>query len=329
MTYILSFAVRRCGQGLLIVLLASLIVFCLLRIGPGNPARMIAGGLADEASVQAVVKEMGLADSIPTQFARYVKGVFLHGDFGTSFVRPKSGASAVAGGRGDDPTRSDRARVLDLILDRLPLTLQLAGIAMALALLVSIPIGVFAGLNAGRWPDSVALVISSLLVSMPNFWLAGLLVLGISIQLGWLPAVGYHGFSYVVLPSIVLAIEMIPVFVRSLTLSLGAMMTQNFVRIGAIRGLRRSQVVYRHAMRGASVPLLNMLGIQLSALLGGVLLVEFIFDYPGLGAITVEAVLQRDFPLIQAIAVLTSSIFVVVNILVDLVAGLIDPRLDY
>jgi peptide/nickel transport system permease protein len=329
MAHLLSFLLRRLSQGLVIVLFAGLIVFCLLRIGPGNPARMIVGGLASEETVERVSREMGLGDPIVEQYFRYIKGVLLHGDFGTSFVRPKSGADSVAGGRADDPTRAERAQVIDLILDRLPLTLQLAAMAITLALAVSIPIGVFAGLNAGKWPDSAALLFSSLLVSMPNFWLAGILVLIVSIQWGLLPAVGYRGITYAVLPAIVLAIEIIPVLVRSLALSLGAMMSQNFVRIGPIRGLRPSQVVFHHALKGASVPLLNMFGVQLSALLGGVLVVEFIFDYPGLGKLTIEAVLQRDFPLIQAIAMLTSAIFVVINILVDLLAGVIDPRLDY
>lgn len=328
MTAIASFLVRRLAQGSVIVVLAALIVFCLLRVGPGNPARLIAGGLASEEAVQQVAEQMGLADPIPVQFGHYLERVLLHGDFGTSYVRPKSGAGAVAGGRADDPTRFDRARVLDLILDRSPLTLRLAAGAMLLALAVALPIGFFAGLNAGLWPDSAALVLSSLLVSMPNFWIAGLLVLLVSIHFGWLPAVGYQGPSHAVLPTIVLAIEIIPVLVRSLTLSLGAMMTQNFVRIGGVRGLRRGQVVV-HALKGAAVPLLNVFGFQLSALLGGVLVVEFIFDYPGLGALTIEAVLQRDFPLVQAIAILTSTIFVLVNILVDLGAGLIDPRLEY
>jgi ABC-type dipeptide/oligopeptide/nickel transport system permease component len=329
MVRVTSFLLRRLAQSVVIVLLASLIVFCLLRTGPGNPARMIAGGMASEETVQRVATEMGLRSPMLVQYFIYMKRVVLHGDFGTSFVRPKSGASAVAGGRADDPTRAERARVIDLILGRLPLTLQLAAMAMTIALAVSIPIGLFAGLRAGRWPDAAALLLSSVLVSMPNFWLAGILVLTVSIQLGWLPAVGYRDITYAILPAIVLAIEIIPVLVRSLTLSLGAMMNQNFVRIGPIRGLHPSQVIYHHALKGASVPLLNMLGVQLSALLGGVLVVEYIFDYPGLGSLTIEAVLQRDFPLIQAIAMLTSAIFVGINILVDLLAGLIDPRLEY
>jgi peptide/nickel transport system permease protein len=329
MAYLLSFLLRRLIQGVVIVLLAGLIVFCLLRIGPGSPARLIAGGMASEETVAQVSKDMGLGDPIVVQYFRYARTVLLHRDFGTSFVRPKSGADSVAGGRADDPTRAERARVIDLILDRLPLTLQLAAMAIGLALAVSFPIGLFAGLNAGKWPDATALLFSSVLVSMPNFWLAGILVLIVSIQLAWLPAVGYRDVTYAILPAIVLAIEIIPVLVRSLTLSLGAMMNHNFVRIGPIRGLRPAQVVFHHALKGAAAPLLNILGVQLSALLGGVLVVEFIFDYPGLGKLTIEAVLQRDFPLIQAIAMLTSAIFVVINIFVDLLAGLIDPRLEY
>lgn len=326
---VLAALARRLVQGVVIVVLAAFVVFALLRLGPGNPARLLLGGMASEEQVQLASKSMGLGDPIVVQFARYMQGIALHGDFGTSFVRPKSGVNVVAGGRADDPTRADRARVLDIVRARVPLTLQLAGAAMAMALAVALPLGIWGGLNAGRWPDSAALVLSSLLASMPNFWLAGLLVLAVSLHLGWLPAVGYRGPSYMVLPAVVLAAEIVPVFVRALTMSLGAMMERNFVRIGPIRGLRRGQVVFRHALKGAAVPLFNLLGIQLSMLLGSVLVVEFIFDYPGLGALTVEAVLQRDFPMVQAIAILTSAIFVLVNIVVDLVASYIDPRLQY
>ncbi|MGY4309384.1 ABC-type dipeptide/oligopeptide/nickel transport system permease component [Bradyrhizobium sp. USDA 4369] len=328
MASLLSFLVRRIAQGIVIVILASFVVFGLLRIGPGSPARLLAGGLSDQASVDALASSMGLADPIPVQYVRYIRDIFLHGDFGRSYVRPKSGG-AVGGGHAGDPTKRDRAAVLQLIADRLPLSLQLAGVGLGFALMLSVPIGLFAGLNATRWPESAALVVSSLLVSMPNFWFAGLLVLAVSIQLQWLPPVGYAGFSYVILPAVVLAVEIAPILVRALSMSMAATLQRSYVKIGPVRGLTRWQVVIGHALRGAAVPLLNTFGVLLTGLLGSLLVVEFIFDYPGLGAITVEAVMQRDFPLIQGIAVVTSAFFVIVNILVDLLAGMIDPRLDY
>ena len=144
-----------------------------------------------------------------------------------------------------------------------------------------------------------------------------------------MPAIGYNGFAYTILPAVVLAVEMSPVLIRTLVGAVSSQMTEPYVSVGRVRGLGRTRIIANHVMRNASVPLLNLLGIQFSSLLGGVIIVEYIFDYPGLGLLTINAVLQRDFPLIQGIAIVTSAIFVVINIIVDLVATTIDPRLDY
>ena len=156
-----------------------------------------------------------------------------------------------------------------------------------------------------------------------------MLTLLLSVKLGWLPAIGYGSFSYTLLPAIVLAIELSPVLIRTLGGSLAAVMQEPFVAVGQVRGLPRNRIIANHALRNASVPLLNLIGVQFSGLLGGVLIVEYIFDYPGLGLLTINAVLQRDFPLIQGIAIVTSAMFVLINIAVDLAATLIDPRLEY
>lgn len=148
-------------------------------------------------------------------------------------------------------------------------------------------------------------------------------------KLGWLPAIGYGGFSYTILPAIVLAVELSPVLIRTLATSVSTQMMESYALVGCVRGLSRTRIIANHVLRNASVPLLNLLGVQFSGLLGGVIIVEYIFDYPGLGLLTINAVLQRDFPLIQGIAIVTSAIFVLINIAVDLVATLIDPRLEY
>lgn len=325
--FILSFLVRRVTQGVVIVFLVSLLIFTLLRIVPGDPVRLMAGGMAPPALIEQIATGMGLRDPIPVQFGRYLSHV-VRGDLGQSFVRPANGA-ATGGASFNDATRGERAKVLDLIFQTLPKTLQLAAVAIALALAFSLLVGIPGGLAPGRWPDRLAFYISSVFVSLPNFWLGIVLALLFSVKLGWLPAIGYGGFSYTFLPAIVLAVELSPVLIRSLTGSVTAVMQEPFISIGTVRGLTRRRIVAAHAMRNAAVPLLNILGIQFSGLLGGVLIVEYIFDYPGLGLLTINAVLQRDFPLIQGIAVVTSAIFVFINIAVDLAATLIDPRLDY
>lgn len=325
--FTLFFLVRRLAQGVLITFLVTFLIFTLLRVVPGDPVRLMAGGMAPDELIEQIAEEMGLRDPIPVQFARYMGGV-IQGDLGQSFVRPASGA-ATGGAQFDDNTRSERADVLTLIADTAPMTIQLALLAMVFALIIAIPIGVAGGLNPGRWPDRLALYSGSLFVSLPNFWLGIVLALLLSVKLGWLPAIGYQGFAYTILPALVLAIEIAPFIIRTLTVSVAQVMQENYIVAATVRGLSRRRIIYAHALKNASVPLLNLLGVQFSLLLGGVLVIEFIFDYPGLGRLTINAVLQRDFPLIQGIAIVTSAAFVIINIVVDLVATTIDPRLEY
>lgn len=325
--FIARFLARRLLQGTLIVFLVSAVIFTLLRVVPGDPVRLMAGGMAPDALIEQIAEEMGLRDPIYQQFGRYVWGI-AQGDLGQSFVRPASGA-AVGGASFDDNTRSERAQVWNLIAQAAPMTVQLALLSMLFALIVAVPIGVWGGLRPGRFPDKFALYVSSIFVSLPNFWLGIVLALLLSVKLKLLPAIGYGGFAYTILPAIVLAVEIAPFIIRTLTVSVAAVMRETFIDIAAVRGLTRRQIIFSHALRNSSVPLLNLLGVQFSMLLGGVLVVEFIFDYPGLGLLTINAVMQRDFPLIQGIAIVTAAAFVLINIVVDLCATAIDPRLEY
>lgn len=323
---VLLFLLRRLGQGLVILVLVTFAVFALLRSGPGDPARLVVDGLASNEEVERLAREMGLRDPLLVQYGRYLGG-WLHGDAGTSFVKPRSGLSSVAGAREGDSTRADRASTLSLIAERLPLTLQLCALSVVFALAIALPLGLWAGTHSGGWPDGLVTLLAAGFVSLPNFWLASVLALIVSLRLGWLPAVGYQGFSYTVLPAIVLAVEIAPVLMRSLALALGAAMREPFVRIGPVRGLSPRRVLWRHALKHASVSTLNTFGLQISGLVGGVVVVEYVFDYPGLGQLMIESVLQRDFPLVQAIAMLAAAVFLLVNLLVDLASAWIDPRL--
>ena len=325
--YLLNFLIRRLFQGVFVLLIVTFAIFTLLRVVPGDPARLIVGGMAPDEVVAQKAEELGLNDPIPVQFVRYL-GDIVQGDFGNSFFRPKSGATVGAAAH-DDPTRADRAEVLDLILERIPLTLQLAALAIFFALLISFPLGIAAGLKPGKWQDKLAFFAGSVFVSIPSFWLAVVLALLLSVHWGLLPSIGYKGFEYTILPAFVLAIEMSPFIIRTLSVSIAQVMQEEFISVAPLRGLRRARIVAAHAIRNASIPLLNLFGIQLGVLLGGVLIIELIFDYPGLGRLTINAVLQRDFPIIQGVAIFMAGLFVFINIAVDLVASFIDPRLEY
>jgi len=323
---ILEFLVKRFAQGVLILFITSLIIFTLLRVVPGDPVRLIVGGMAPDNVVEQVATKMGLRDPIIVQYGRYV-GKLLQGDMGQSYLRPRSGMVA-AGGQYIDPTKSNMAPVADLILERLPYTLQLGGLALLFALVMAIPIGIAGGLHPDGWQSTLAFGVQSLFVSLPNFWLAIILILFVSVKLHLLPALGYKNFSYTILPAFVLAVEITPFIVRTLTTSLGEVMQANFIDEARVRGLPRQRIVYAHALRNAATPLINLLGIQLSTLIGGVLVIEYIFNYPGLGDLTVVSVIGRDFPVIEGIAITTSAVFVFINIIVDLAAYLIDPRVE-
>jgi ABC-type dipeptide/oligopeptide/nickel transport system permease component len=323
---IVEFLLKRIAQGLLIVAITSLIIFTILRVVPGDPVRLIVGGMAPDNVVEQVAAKMGLRDPIIVQYGRYMAGL-ARGDLGRSYLRPRSGMVAT-GGQYIDPTKSDMAPVTDLILERLPYTLQLGGVALVFALVLSLPIGIAGGLHQHGWWNTVAFAVQSIFVSIPNFWLAIILILFLSVKLNLLPALGYNGFSYVILPAFVLAVEISPFLIRTLTTSLGEVMQAPFIDEGRVRGLSRRRIVYAHALRNAAAPLVNLLGIQLSTLIGGVLVIEYIFDYPGLGNLTVVSVVGRDFPVIQGIAITTSAVFVFINVIVDLVTYLIDPRVE-
>ena len=325
MGFALTFFVRRFAQGVFIVLLVSFTIFALLRVVPGDPARIILGPMATDEVVENTAREMGLRDPIPIQYTRYLSEVVL-GDFGTSFIKAKSGGF-MGGGR--DEQRGERARVVDLMIDTLPYTLLLATMALVFTALIALPMGIAGGLSAGRWPDKLALYISSIFVSLPNFWLAIVLALVVTAQLGWIPSIGYQNMAYAILPAFVIAIEMSPLFIRALSVSIADTVRSPFIEHAQVRGLSRRRIIVSHVLRNASIPVLNLFGVQVGALLGGVLIVEYIFDYPGFGLLTVQAVLQRDFPVIQGIAIVSTSFFVLVNILVDFVSAQIDPRIEF
>ena len=324
--YILSYLIKRLGQGLFIVAFTSMVIFTLLRVVPGDPVRLIVGGMAPADVVERVAKDMGLRDPIPVQYARYFGEVML-GDLGRSYVRPQNGM-IVSGGQFIDPTTSNMAKVSSLIADRLPLTLALGAAAIFMAIAFAFPLGLAAGLYPQSIGAKLAFFVQSIFVSIPNFWLAIVLIFYLSVQLRWLPALGYQGPSYIFLPAFVLAVEISPVLIRALSVSIAQTMQAEFVTEARVRGLPEKQIILGHGLRNAAVPLMNLLGIQLSSLIGGVLVIEYIFDYPGLGQLTVMAVANRDFPLVQGIAILTSAVFVLINILVDLASFSIDPRVE-
>ena len=329
MRFALTFFTRRIAQGILIVGLVTLLIFTLLRVVPGDPVRIMLGPMVPPSVMEKVAQELGLRDPILVQFGRYIWSV-VRGDLGRSFIRSAQGGST-GGSRGETTFDTEnRASVAELVVNTVPFSLALAGMGVLFSMLISVPIGIAAGLNSGKWQDRFALYVSAFLVSLPNIWLGVVFILLLSAKTGWFPAIGYRGFSYTILPALVLAIELAPVMIRAIAVSVTNNLLENYVGVGEVRGISRSQMITRHVLRNSSIPLLNLFGIQvIGMLLGGLFVVEYIFNYPGIGLLMINAVFQRDFPIIQAVAMLASAVLVCVNILVDFAATNIDRRLQY
>lgn len=327
MGYILYFLARRSIQGLVIIFFAAFLIFMIMRIVPGDPVRLMVGGAAPDQVLERVARELGLKDPLLVQFGRYLKGI-VHGDFGNSFIRPKSGGS-VGGEAWDDKRAHARAEVIDLIIERIPLTLLLGIMSIGWAVIIGIPFGVIAAIKQGSWIDKLANAFVSISISMPNFWIGIILMLIVSIRLKILPSVGYKGFTYVILPSFAVSLELAPILLRTIRASMIDVLKLNFVKVAKARGLSPTAILLKHCFRNSLVPLLNVLGVQIGILLGGVIVVEFVFNFPGLGLLTIYAVLQRDFPLIQGIVILFASVFVFINIIVDLMCSYVDRRIEF
>ena len=329
MIFALDFFLRRLSQGIVIVVLVALLIFTLLRVVPGDPVRIMLGPMTAPSVMEATAKKLGLRDPIPVQFGRYLLQVS-HGDLGHSFIRSAQGGSTGGSRGGNTFDTENRAPVGELIRSTVPYSLLLAGLGILFSLIIAVPIGLAAGLNSSRWPYRVALYLSSVLVSLPNVWLGVVFILIFSAKTGWLPAIGYQGPSYAILPALVLAVELAPVMIRAMSVSVAANLLENYVAVGQVRGLSRYHMITWHVLRNASIPLLNLLGVQIvGILLGSLFVVEYIFNYPGIGLLMINAVFQRDFPIIQAIAILACVVLVCINILVDFAATNIDRRLQY
>ena len=327
MAFFLSFMLRRLTQGLLIILLVGFVIFALLRIIPGDPVRIIVGPMATETQIEEIAKDLGLRDPLVVQFGRYLVELS-NGDMGNSFIKNKSGANVVMGRSSEG--LDNKASVFDLIVTAAPYSIQLAGLSVVFALMFSLPVGIAAGLRPDSWVNKISFGISSIFVSLPNIWLGILLILILSTKLHWLPAIGYKGFSYTILPAIVLAIELSSVIVRALSSSVTSAMQETYIQAGVVRGLSVGHMIRHHVLRNAAIPMLNLFGAQLGGLLlGSIFVVEYIFNYPGLGLLTINAVFQRDFPVIQGVAILTTAVLVLINIVVDLISASIDRRLQY
>jgi len=310
-----TFLAKRLFALLVTLLVASLIIFLLLEILPGDPASIILGVGAQEDTLAALRTEMGLDHSAPERYFRWIIGI-LQGDFGRSYTY-------------DTP-------VSELILERLSLSLPLALLAISLSTLLAIPFGVFAAANHKRFADTGIMVFAQLGVAVPNFWFAILLILFFSVKLGWFSAGGFAGWETgigaalksLVLPAVALALPQAAILARVTRSAVLETVREDFVRTARAKGLSRNAALWRHAVRNALIPVVTILGLQLSFLLAGTIIIENVFYLPGLGRLLFQAIAQRDLVVVKNIVILLAATVVTVNFLVDMFYVALDPRLS-
>ena len=299
-----------------VLLVVAIAVFLILRLTPGDPAAVIAGDSATTEQIERIRAGLGLDQPIPTQFAIWA-GNALRGDLGESFFFKK--------------------QVSELIGQRIEPTLALALCTIVLAVSIAVPLGVLAAWRHGGWLDRALMGFSTLGFSIPVFVLGYLLIWLVSMHLGWLPVQGYRrlaeGFGpfirHLILPSVTLSIVYVALIARVTRAAVSEALTEDYVRTARAKGLPEVAVVLRHALRNAAVPIVTVIGIGLALLIGGVVVTESVFSIPGLGRLTVDAVLARDFPTIQGVILLFSVAYVLINLLIDLSYLVLDPRIRY
>jgi len=312
----LGFIARRLLATIPVLVVVAVFVFLILRLTPGDPAAVIAGDSANNEQIAEIRAKLGLDEPLGTQFVIWV-GKLLTGDFGESFFFKK--------------------QVSELILQRVEPTLALATLTIILAVLIAVPLGVLAAYRSDTWIDRAVMGFSVIGFSVPVFVVGYLLIYVFAIKLGVLPVQGYRrigdGFfpflERLILPSITLCVIYVALIARITRATVIEVLGEDYIRTAHAKGLTNRVVLLRHALRNAAIPIITVIGIGIALLIGGVVVTESVYNIPGLGRLTVDAVLSRDYPTIQAVVLIFSVVYVLVNLVIDLSYTLLDPRIRY
>jgi peptide/nickel transport system permease protein len=310
------YLLRRILATIPVMVVVALFVFALLHLSPGDPAAVIAGDYASPADVERIRHELGLDAPIHVQLGIWLWKV-VHGDLGTSIF--------------------SNLPVTKLIGQRLEPTFALTIMTMIIAVVLAVPMGVLAAWTAGTWVDRLVMVFAVLGFSLPVFWLGFLLIYGFSVQLEILPVQGYVSFQqgflpfmrHLILPSLTLGIVYMALIARMTRASMLEVLREDYIRTAHAKGLKPHVVLLWHALKNASLPIVTIIGVGVALLIGGVVVTESVFAIPGLGRLTVDAILHRDYPVIQGIILVFSAVYVLINLLVDMTYTLLDPRIRY
>jgi peptide/nickel transport system permease protein len=302
-----GFILKRLLQAVFVLLVVTLFVSYAVRLS-GDPALMLSQGAGSvtEQDLQNIRTGLGLDRPFLVQYADFVRGLLV-GDFGRSFM-------------GGTPVRG-------LIADALPATLSLALVSLLLSVLVSVPLGIHAAVNKGKGVDQFIRIVSLVGLSFPNFWLAIMLVLLLSITFQLLPPSGWDGPLSLVMPALTMAIILSATNVRLVRTAMLETLSSQYITVARSKGLSERMVLYKHALRNCAIPLITYIGLQFGNLIGGIVVVEKVFNWPGMGTLAFDAISGRDYPVLQGTVTVLALVIVAVNLLVDLAYGLVDPRI--
>lgn len=312
----MAYVTRRLMAAIPVLLVVAVFVFALLRFSGGDPAAIIAGDMATPEQLSAIRAQLGLDQPLPVQFATWA-GQLVSGDFGTSLI--------------------SRTPVTTLIGQRLEPTLSLALVAIVITVLIAVPLGVLAAWRHGGVVDNVVSAATVLGFSVPVFVVGYVLIQIFSNELRWFPVQGFKPISQglapflstIILPALTLSSIYVALIARMTRASMLDVLSEDYVRTARAKGLSERLVLFRHALRNAAVPILTVIGTGFALMISGVVVTESVFNLPGLGRLTVDAILARDYPVIQALILLTSLVYVAINLLIDLSYAVLDPRIRY
>ena len=304
----LKFTMKRLVYLVLVLVGVSFLVFLLLYMTPGDPVRMMLGESATPEAQAELRLELGLDDPFLVQYGRYIKNIVVHQDLGTSY--------------------STRRPVLDEIMTVFPNTVKLATAAIIIAVILGTFLGIVSAVKQNSLLDNAVMVLALIGTSAPIFWIGILMIILFSVNLGWLPPSGFGSFKQLIMPALALGMQSTAVVARMTRSSMREVIRQDFVKTARAKGQKESVVIMKHVFRNALIPVITVVGLQFGTLLGGAMLTEVVFSIPGVGRLMIEAIKQRDFPIVQGSVLFVAACFSLVNLAVDLLYAVVDPKVS-